>query len=107
LARIFILRPQVLVADEPTSMIDACSRASVLDYLMKLKRELGMTIVFITHDIGLAYYLSDSIFIMHDGRIVEQGPPDEVTGAPRSEITKKLLEDIPQLNREWVVRKAL
>ncbi|HEV8245915.1 MAG TPA: dipeptide/oligopeptide/nickel ABC transporter ATP-binding protein, partial [Polyangiaceae bacterium] len=68
LARIFILRPRVLVADEPTSMVDACSRASILEYLMKLKRDLDMTIVFITHDIGLAYYVSDSIFIMHKGQ---------------------------------------
>ena len=79
LARIFILKPQVLIADEPTSMVDACSRASILDYLMKLKEELEMTIVFVTHDIGLAYYISDSIFIMHKGKIVEQGPPDQVT----------------------------
>src|SRR6185436_6930934 len=61
LARIFILRPRVLIADEPTSMVDACSRASILEYLMKLKHDLDMTIVFITHDIGLAYYVSDSI----------------------------------------------
>jgi peptide/nickel transport system ATP-binding protein len=104
LARIFILKPEVLVADEPTSMVDACSRASILDYLMKLKKELAMTIVFITHDIGLAYYISDSIYIMHQGRIVEQGPPDQVTQSPRSEITRQLLDDIPQLNREWIKR---
>jgi peptide/nickel transport system ATP-binding protein len=104
LARIFILKPQVLIADEPTSMVDACSRASILDYLMKLKQELQMTIVFVTHDIGLAYYISDSIFIMHGGRIVEQGPPDQVTQAPTSEITRQLLADIPQVNREWIPR---
>src|SRR4030095_11614663 len=88
LARIFILKPQVLIADEPTSMVDACSRASILDYLMKLKAELSMTIVFVTHDIGLAYYVSDSIFIMHKGKIVEQGPPDDVTQKTSSEFTK-------------------
>src|SRR5882672_4755841 len=82
LARIFILRPQVLIADEPTSMVDACSRANILDYLMKLKQELDMTIVFVTHDIGLACYISDSIFIMHKGEIVEQGSPDQVTQSP-------------------------
>jgi peptide/nickel transport system ATP-binding protein len=104
LARIFILRPKVLVADEPTSMVDACSRASILEYLMKLKRELDMTIVFITHDIGVAYYVSDSIFIMHGGKIVEQGSPDAVTQSPSSEVTKQLLDDIPQLNKDWVSR---
>ena len=106
LARIFILRPQVLIADEPTSMVDACSRASILDYLMKLKEELSMTIVFVTHDIGLAYYVSDSIFIMHAGKIVEQGPPDQVTQRPSSEVTKQLLEDIPNVHRPWIERVA-
>jgi peptide/nickel transport system ATP-binding protein len=106
LARIFILRPQVLIADEPTSMVDACSRANILDYLMKLKRELDMTIVFVTHDIGLACYISDSIFIMHQGEIVEQGPPDQVTGSPTSRVTQQLLEDIPDVHRDWLKRGA-
>jgi peptide/nickel transport system ATP-binding protein len=104
LARIFVLRPEVLIADEPTSMVDACSRASILEYLMKLREQLRMTIVFVTHDIGLAYYVSDAVFIMHAGRIVEQGPPERVIGSPESEITKELLADIPQLNREWIQR---
>ena len=107
LARIFILRPQVLIADEPTSMVDACSRASILDYLMKLKEELSMTIVFVTHDIGLAYYVSDSIFIMHAGKIVEQGSPDQVTQTPSSEFTKKLLDDIPNVHRAWIDRSTV
>src|SRR6478609_5889355 len=104
LARIFILRPDVLIADEPTSMVDACSRANILDYLMKLKQELEMTIVFITHDIGLAYYVSDSIFIMHDGEIVEQGPPDRVTRSPTSAVTRQLLDDIPDVHKAWLHR---
>jgi peptide/nickel transport system ATP-binding protein len=104
LARIFILRPEVLIADEPTSMVDACSRANILDYLMKLKEELKMTIVFVTHDIGLAYYVSDSIYIMHKGRIVEQGPPDRVTQSPTDPSTKQLLDDIPDIHRNWIER---
>ncbi len=104
LARIFILRPQVLIADEPTSMVDACSRASILEYLMKLKRELNMTIVFVTHDIGLAYFVSDAIYIMHKGKIVEQGPPDQVTQSPTSDITRHLLADIPNVHHDWLNR---
>jgi peptide/nickel transport system ATP-binding protein len=107
LARIFILRPQVLIADEPTSMVDACSRANILDYLLKLKQELDMTIVFVTHDIGLACYISDSIFIMHKGEIVEQGPPGRVTGSPTSDVTKQLLEDIPDVHRDWIKRGSV
>jgi peptide/nickel transport system ATP-binding protein len=104
LARIFILRPAVLIADEPTSMVDACVRANILDYLMKLKEELRMTIVFITHDIGLAYYVSDRLFIMHNGKIVEQGSPDEVTLRPKNENTIKLLDDIPDIHKQWIIR---
>jgi peptide/nickel transport system ATP-binding protein len=106
LARIFIIRPQVLIADEPTSMVDACSRASILDYLLKLKHELQMTIVFVTHDVGLACYVSDTLYIMHQGRIVERGAPERVVGAPESEVTRSLLEDIPDVNRDWLGRGA-
>src|SRR4051794_27517468 len=104
LARIFILKPQVLIADEPTSMVDACSRASILDYLLKLKEELSMTIVFVTHDIGLAYYISDSLYIMHKGKIVDRGAPDDVIKHPTSDVTKQLLEDIPDVHRQWIAR---
>ncbi|MBN1981169.1 MAG: ABC transporter ATP-binding protein [Chitinivibrionales bacterium] len=104
LARIFALRPRVLIADEPTSMVDACVRANILDYLMKLKQELKMTIVFITHDIGLAYYVSDRIFIMHKGKIVEQGSPDDVAFKPKSEHTVQLLDDIPDIHKNWLKR---
>ncbi len=104
LARIFALRPQVLIADEPTSMVDACVRANILDYLMKLKEELKMTIIFVTHDIGLAYYVSDRLFIMHEGKIVDQGKPDDVILRPTSPITVKLLEDIPEIHKEWIKR---
>jgi len=106
LARIFIIRPQVLIADEPTSMVDACSRASILDYLLKLKHELEMTIVFVTHDVGLACYVSDTLYIMHQGQIVERGAPERVVGTPASEVTRSLLEDIPDVNRDWLGRGA-
>lgn len=102
LARIFILRPKVLIADEPTSMVDACVRANILDYLMKLKQELKMTIIFITHDIGLAYYVSDRLFIMHAGQIVEQGSPDDVTLRPKNKVTLELLDDIPDIHKQWI-----
>ena len=71
---------------------------------MKLKEELRMTIVFITHDIGLAYYVSDRLFIMYKGKIVEQGPPDDVTLSPKSEHTVQLLDDIPDIHKEWIKR---
>ena len=101
IARIFLLKPKILLADEPTSMIDACSRATILDMLMNLRNEIGMTIIFITHDIGLAYYVSDSIYIMEHGKIVESGTADEVILSPKAEYTKRLISDVPKIYEPW------
>ena len=101
IARIFLLKPKILLADEPTSMIDACSRATILDFLLKLRDEVGMTIIFITHDMGLAYYVSDTVFIMEKGKIVEHGSADEVILRPKAEYTVQLLNDIPKIHDPW------
>jgi peptide/nickel transport system ATP-binding protein len=101
IARIFLLKPKILLADEPTSMIDACSRATILDELMQLRNEIGMTIIFITHDIGLAYYVSDSVFIMEHGKFVESGSADEVILNPKEPYTQRLLNDVPKIYEEW------
>jgi peptide/nickel transport system ATP-binding protein len=101
IARIFLLKPKILIADEPTSMIDACSRATILDELMQLRNEIGMTIIFITHDIGLAYYVSDSVHIMEHGKIVESGSADSVILAPTQPYTKRLISDVPKIHEEW------
>lgn len=101
IARIFLLKPKVLLADEPTSMIDASSRATILDYLMKLRNETGMTTIFITHDIGLAYYISDSVYIMEHGRFVERGTADEVILHPKEAYTQRLISDVPKIYEEW------
>jgi peptide/nickel transport system ATP-binding protein len=101
IARIFLLKPKILLADEPTSMIDACSRATILDELMKLRDEIGMTIIFITHDIGLAYYVSDSVYIMEHGKFVESGSADEVILRPKEPYTQRLLSDVPKIYEEW------
>jgi peptide/nickel transport system ATP-binding protein len=105
IARIFLLKPKILLADEPTSMIDACSRATILDMLMDLRRETGMTIIFITHDMGLAYYVSDTIYIMERGKFVEHGSADEIIINPKAEYTKKLLNDVPKIHRPWSFTK--
>jgi len=101
IARIFLLKPKILLADEPTSMIDACSRATILDMLMQLRNEVGMTIIFITHDIGLAYYISNSVYIMERGRIVEHGSADGVILHPRESYTRRLISDVPKIHEEW------
>ncbi|MDR2599126.1 MAG: ATP-binding cassette domain-containing protein [Oscillospiraceae bacterium] len=101
IARVFLLKPKILLADEPTSMIDACSRATILDMLLKLRDEIGMTIIFITHDMGLAYYVSDTVYIMEKGKFVEFGTADEIILAPKAEYTKQLLDDIPKIHDPW------
>jgi peptide/nickel transport system ATP-binding protein len=101
IARIFLLKPKILLADEPTSMIDACCRATILDMLMQLRKEIGMTLIFITHDIGLAYYVSDSVYIMEHGKFVESGTPDEVILHPKAAYTQRLISDVPKIYEEW------
>ncbi len=101
IARIFILKPKILLADEPTSMIDACSRATILDMLLKLRNETGMTLIFITHDIGLAYYVSDSVYIMERGKLIERGSADEVILNPKHAYTRRLINDVPKIHEEW------
>lgn len=102
LARIFLIKPKLLIADEPTSMIDATLRSSILKLLLKLRKEGHMTILFITHDMGLAYYVSDRIFIMHEGKIVEKGSADDIIIYPKHEYTKGLINDVPVLNKKWL-----
>ena len=101
IARIFLLKPKILLADEPTSMIDACSRATILDELMQLRNQIGMTVIFITHDIGLAYYVSDSVYIMQKGKFVESGSADEVILRPKEPYTQRLINDVPKIYEEW------
>ena len=101
IARIFLLKPKILMADEPTSMIDACSRATILDMLLKLRDEINMTIIFITHDIGLAYYISDKVYIMEHGKFVESGTAEDVIINPQADYTKRLISDVPKIYEKW------
>jgi peptide/nickel transport system ATP-binding protein len=101
IARVFLLHPDILIADEPTSMVDACSRATILDMLLKLRSETGMTVIFITHDIGLAYYVSDCVYIMEHGEFVEHGTADEVILHSKAPYTKRLISDVPKIYEKW------
>lgn len=106
IARIFMIKPNVLIADEPTSMIDACSRSTILDMLLKLREEKGMTILFITHDLGLAYYVSDTLYIMEHGEMVERGDANDVILQAKHPYTQRLLKDVPKLNEAWDLELA-
>jgi peptide/nickel transport system ATP-binding protein len=100
-ARSLIIGSELLIADEPTSMIDASTRAGILNLLLNLKREKGLSVLFITHDIGQAQYLSDRIVVMNKGEIVEQGSVDEVFLKPKHPYTKELLASVPRLYEKW------
>jgi peptide/nickel transport system ATP-binding protein len=100
IARALMMQPELLVADEATSMLDASLRVNVLNVLKDLRDQLGMTVLFITHDIGQACYLADRVLVMENGVMVEQGPTDEVIFNPQHEYTKRLLADVPKLHEE-------
>lgn len=103
IARIFLLEPKVLIADEPTSMIDACSRSTILEMLLRLRDRNKMTIIFITHDLGLAYYISNTLYIMEKGNFVECGDAVAIIQNPQCDYTKHLLADVPKLNEAWII----
>jgi peptide/nickel transport system ATP-binding protein len=96
LARAVILGPELIVADEPVSMLDMSVRAKVLDLMLTLRRNLGLTYLYITHDLATAKLFCDRIAIMYLGRIVEIGPTSEIFAAPRHPYTAALLRTIPE-----------
>ena len=81
-------------------MLDASLRVNVLNVLKDLRQELGITVLFITHDIGQACYLADRVLVMEHGVMVEQGTTDDVIFNPQHEYTKRLLADVPKLHEE-------
>jgi peptide/nickel transport system ATP-binding protein len=101
IGRALLIGAKLLIADEPTSMIDASTRASFLNLLLTLKKEKGLSVMFITHDIGQAQYVSEKVLVMRKGEIVEQGPVNEVFLKPKHPYTKELLSAVPSLYERW------
>ncbi|MDO5528949.1 MAG: ATP-binding cassette domain-containing protein, partial [Paracoccus sp. (in: a-proteobacteria)] len=97
IARALALEPKVIVADEPTSALDVSVRAQILNLLLDLKTDLGLAMVFISHDIQTVRHVSDEIAVMRGGKIVEFGPGAQVFGAPREDYTRTLLAAAPSL----------
>lgn len=97
IARALVLEPDVIIADEPTSALDVSVRAQVLNLLLDLKREMGLGLVFISHDINTVRYVSDRICVMLGGQIVEENTTEEIFGNPQHEYTRELLSAVPSL----------
>ncbi|MCL4860201.1 MAG: ABC transporter ATP-binding protein [Caldilineaceae bacterium] len=94
-ARALLLNPKVILADEPVSMVDASLRATILESLMTLKRELGISLVYITHDLTTAYQISKDIYILYRGSVAEVGGVEKVIKDPQHPYTRLLVSSIP------------
>jgi peptide/nickel transport system ATP-binding protein len=97
IARALTLNPRFIVCDEVTSALDVSVQAEILQMLLELRQERDLTLLFITHNIGVVEYVSDEMAVMNNGRIVEQGPTDRVSRAPQHEYTQKLLAAVPRV----------
>ena len=107
IARAVILDPEMLVADEPISMLDMSVRAKILELMLDLKSQLGLTYVYITHDLATAKFFCDRVAIMYLGRIVEIGPTEEIFADPKHPYTKALLKAIPEPDPRRMVPRDL
>mgnify|MGYP003592608016 CR=1 FL=1 len=97
LARALAVQPEILVADEPTSALDASVQASVVELLAQLRRELGLTLVFVSHDLGVVNALCESVVVMQSGRVVENSPARAFFAGPSHTYSRELLAAVPRL----------
>ncbi|MEH8025296.1 peptide ABC transporter ATP-binding protein [Gallibacterium anatis] len=100
IARGLMLNPDIVVADEPVSALDVSVRAQVLNLMMELQETLGLSYVFISHDLSVVEHISDEVMVMYLGRCVEQGTTEQIFGNPRHPYTKALLSATPRLSPE-------
>lgn len=102
IARAIVLKPQLLIADEPTSALDVSVQAQVLNLFKQIRREFGLTCVFVSHNLGVIRYVSDQVAVMRGGRIVEVGSSQDVFTHPQHEYTQALLAAVPDAGHvDW------
>jgi peptide/nickel transport system ATP-binding protein len=95
-ARALLLQPRIILADEPVSMVDASLRATILDSIRQLNQDLGISVIYITHDLTTAYQISDNIVVLYKGSVAEAGSVEDVIKNPRHPYTQLLVQSIPQ-----------
>jgi peptide/nickel transport system ATP-binding protein len=102
-ARALVLRPKLLIADEPVSMVDASLRASILETLRGLQKDYGVSIIYITHDLTTSYHIAKSIIVLYRGEVMEAGDVDMVIKEPKHPYTRLLIDSIPwpNIKRRW------
>src|SRR5690554_5009244 len=101
IARALLMDVDVLIADELISMLDASTRIGVLNLLVELTDKKGMSVIFITHDLNLGYYISDESLIMYKGRLVESGDTKKIYESPVHPYTKMLFNSVPEIGKRW------
>lgn len=99
IAGALVLDPEIIVADEPVSSLDASVRGEILALLLRLRDELGLTLLVVTHDLGLAWNIADRVAVMYLGRIIEIGPTEQILAAPQHPYTQALLSVVPEVAR--------
>lgn len=105
IARAVILDPQVVLADEPTSALDVSVQAQVLRLFSRIQREMGLTVIFVSHNLAVIRQVSHQVAVMQNGRLVESGPAEQLFAAPREDYTRRLIAAVPDPRHAFTLRE--